>query len=167
MRHIKIYEEYSDEELQDLIGDLKSVGQTPFKPKLGKDYGWTSKMLEKSPDPKSVFGVYFTPETVNYMVEKGMAYYFGFRDKEKEVDFESGKGWDSSYGSYGPGNYKMNLRLQRVGFSEKTLYQLIGISGDFGFGAFGTKSVGKKARNHCQDQFVEKFKKYVEEKGHL
>ena len=49
MRHIQIYEDYSDEELQDLMGDLKSVGQTPFKPQLGKDYGWTSKLLEKNP----------------------------------------------------------------------------------------------------------------------
>ena len=27
MKHIKIYEEYSDEELRDLLGDLRSVGQ--------------------------------------------------------------------------------------------------------------------------------------------
>jgi uncharacterized protein YejL (UPF0352 family) len=26
MRHIKIYEEYSDDELKDLLGDLESVG---------------------------------------------------------------------------------------------------------------------------------------------
>jgi len=28
MRHIKIYEEYTDDELRDLIGDLRSVGQS-------------------------------------------------------------------------------------------------------------------------------------------
>ena len=39
MRHIKIYEEYSDEELSDLIGDLEKVGH---KHKLvqGEDFGF-------------------------------------------------------------------------------------------------------------------------------
>ena len=114
MRHIKIYEEYSDEDLKDLIGDLDSVGQIPFKPQLGKDYGWTSKLLGESPDPKEVYGIYFTPETVNYMIEKGMASYEGFADKEKSVGFKPAKEWASSYGSYGPGNYKMDHRLSRL-----------------------------------------------------
>lgn len=39
MRHIKIYEEYSDDELRDLIGDLEKVGH---KHKLvqGEDFGF-------------------------------------------------------------------------------------------------------------------------------
>jgi hypothetical protein len=171
MRHIKIYEEYSDDELNDLIGDLKSVGQTPFKPQLGKDYGWTSKLLGESPDPKDVYGVYFTPEAVNYMIEKGMAFYSGFVfpiDKGKEVQFKPQKEWAGSYGSHGPGNYLMTLSLRRVNFSDgKILYQLVGISGDHGFGIAYTKPVGKKARNHCQDQFLDKFKKFTDKEGYL
>ena len=168
MRHIKIYEEYSDEDLKDLIGDLDSVGQIPFKPQLGKDYGWTSKLLGESPDPKEVYGVYFTPETVNYMIEKGMASYEGFADKEKSVGFKPAKEWASSYGSYGPGNYKMDHRLSRTIFSGGiTLYQLLGFSGDYGFGTSNVKAVGKKARNHCQNQFLEKFKDFTDKEGHL
>ena len=172
MRHIKIYEEYSDEELKDLIGDLDSVGQIPFKPQLGKDYGWTSKLLGESPDPKhterKVYGIYFTPETVNYMIEKGMAFYSGFGDEEKDVGFKPQKEWEGSYGSYGPGNYLMNLSLRRVNFSNgKILYHLVGMSGDHGFGIAYTKPVGKKARNHCQNQFLDKFKKFADEKGNL
>lgn len=167
MKHIKIYEEYSDEDLKDLVGDLDSIGQIPFKPQLGKDYGWTSKLLGESPNPKEVYGIYFTPEAVNYMIEKGMAFYSGFGNKEKDVSFKPANEWESSYGSYGPGNYRMSHRLNRVGFSEKTLYQLVGISGDHGFGIFGTKPVGKKARNHCQNQFLDKFKKFTDEKGYL
>jgi len=172
MRHIKIYEDYSDDELTDLLGDLKSVGQTPFKPQLGKDYGWTSKLLEKNPSlgksPASIVGVYFTPETVNYMIEKGMASYEGFADKEKSVGFKPAKEWASSYGSYGPGNYKMDHRLNRTIFSGGiTLYQLLGFSGDYGFGTSNVKAVGKKARNHCQNQFLEKFKIFTDKKGHL
>ena len=168
MRHIKIYEEYSDEDLKDLIGDLDSVGQIPFKPQLGKDYGWTSKLLGESPDPKEVYGIYFTPETVNYMIEKGMASYEGFADKEKSVGFKPAKEWASSYGSYGPGNYKMDHRLSRTIFSGGiTLYQLLGFSGDYGFGTSLLKAVGKKARNHCQNQFLEKFKNFTDKEGHL
>ena len=168
MRHIKIYEEYSDDELTDLLGDLKSVGQTPFKPQLGKDYGWTSKLLGESPDPKEVYGIYFTPETVNYMIEKGMASYEGFADKEKSVGFKPAKEWASSYGSYGPGNYKMDHRLNRTIFSGGiTLYQLLGFSGDYGFGTSLLKAVGKKARNHCQNQFLEKFKIFTDKEGPL
>ena len=172
MRHIKIYEEYSDEELQDLMGDLKSVGQTPFKPQLGKDYGWTSKLLEKNPGLNksfpSIVGVYFTPETVNYMIEKGMASFAGFADKERSVDFNPSKEWASSYGSYGPGFNRMDHKLNRTIFSGGIpLYQLWGFSGDYGFGTSNVKAVGKKARNHCQNQFLEKFKIFTDKEGHI
>ena len=167
MKHVEIYE-YTDEEIKKLMGDLDSVGQTPYKPQLGKDYGWTSKLLGESPDSKEVYGVYFTPETVNYMIEKGMAFYSGFSDKEKDVGFKSQKEWAGSYGSYGPGNYLMTLSLRKVNFSSgRILYQLVGMSGDHGFGIAYTKPVGKKARNHCQNQFLDKFKKFTEEKGYL
>ena len=38
MRHIKIYEEYSDDDLKGLIGDLESIGHK-HKLEFGKDYG--------------------------------------------------------------------------------------------------------------------------------
>jgi len=173
MRHIQIYEDYSEDELNDLLGDLKSVGQTPFKPQLGKDYGWTTKLLEKNPSlnksPASIVGVYFTPETVNYMIEKGMASYSGFADKEKSVSFIPEKEWASSYGSYGPGNFRMDHKLSRTIFSGGIpLYHLLGLSGEIhGFGTTSVKSVGKMARNHCQNQFLEKFKIFTDKKGHL
>ena len=36
MRHIKIYEDYSDDDLKDLMGDLESIGHKP-KLEFGKD----------------------------------------------------------------------------------------------------------------------------------
>lgn len=45
MRHIKIYEEYSDEELADLLGDMRSVGQSRVN--LDIDYGPFKGMGEK------------------------------------------------------------------------------------------------------------------------
>jgi len=45
MRHIKIYENYSDEELKDLLGDMRSVGQSRVD--LDIDYGPYVGMGEK------------------------------------------------------------------------------------------------------------------------
>ena len=45
MRHIKIYENYSDDELADLLGDMRSVGQSRVN--LDIDYGPFKGMGEK------------------------------------------------------------------------------------------------------------------------
>ena len=45
MRHIKIYENYSDDELKDLLGDMRSVGQSRVN--LDIDYGPFKGMGEK------------------------------------------------------------------------------------------------------------------------
>ena len=45
MRHIKIYEDYSDDELNDLLGDMRSVGQSRVN--LDIDYGPFKGMGEK------------------------------------------------------------------------------------------------------------------------
>ena len=45
MKHIKLFEEYTDEELRDLIGDLKSVGQSEVH--MDIDYGHLFGMKEK------------------------------------------------------------------------------------------------------------------------
>ena len=170
MKHLKLYEEYSDDEIKDLLGDLKSVGHVPFKPKLGEDYGFTSKLLPEPPDQKGVFGVYFTPKTIEYMIKKGMAEKPNVnisRYSAQRVYPVPSKNWDTSYGSYGPGNYKMQHYLYPVSFSDPTgdLYQLVGTSGDYGFGTSLVKPVGKKARMHSQKQFIEKFQKFVDQKG--
>ena len=164
MKHIKLFEDYSDEELRDLMGDLKSVGLSSY-PVLGEDYGFTSKLLKESPNPKEAHNVLFTPETVEYMVKKGMAEYGGYGSYKKKYVYFLPKGkWNSSWGSYGPGNYSMNQSLKELKYSDgKILYVLVGISGDYGFGLDLGKKVGKKARLHCQNQFLEKFKKFIDE----
>lgn len=162
MKHIKLFEDYSDEELKDLIGDLKSVGLVN-RPVLGEDFGFTSKLLKESPDPKEAYNVLFTPETVEYMVKRGMAEYSGYgADPKKSVRFLQKNKWDSSYGSYGPGNLRMIQSLYRITYSDgRTFYILAGQSGDYGFGLSIFKKVGKKARLHCQKQFIEKFQKFI------
>jgi hypothetical protein len=164
MKHIKLFEDYSDEELKDLIGDLKSVGLAD-EPVLGEDYGFTSKLLKEPPTVKESYNVLFTPETVEYMVKRGMAEYGGYGSyKNKYVYFLPKGKWNSSWGSYGPGNYKMEQSLREITYSEgRILYVLVGLSGDYGFGLDAYKKVGKKARLHCQNQFLEKFKKFIDE----
>jgi len=163
MKYIKIFEDYSEEELKDLIGDLKSVGLSDY-PVLGEDYGFTSKLLKESPNPKESY-VLFTPEAVEYMIKNGMAEYGGYGSYEKKyVYFLPKEKWNSSWGSYGPGNYAMEQSLRQLTYSDgKILYVLVGISGDYGFGLDAYKKVGKKARLHCQNQFLEKFKKFIDE----
>lgn len=164
MRHIKLFEDYSEEELRDLIGDLKSVGLVD-RPVLGEDFGFTSELLKEPPNPREATNLYFTPETVEYMIKHKMAEFSGLANKKSWVRFlPDNKKWDSSWGSYGPGNYLMRHSLYLLSFgSGKKLYQLVGISGDYGFGGGTTKKVGTKARLHCQRQFLEKFQEFINE----
>ena len=52
MRHIKIYEDYSDDELKDLIGDLRSVGHSrvPMDIDYGPFWGMGNKEKERERD---------------------------------------------------------------------------------------------------------------------
>ena len=68
MRHIKIYEDYSDDDLKDLIGDLESIGHK-HKLEFGKDYGLGSNMEKRDVSGKST--LWFTPEAVEFLHEVG------------------------------------------------------------------------------------------------
>jgi len=68
MRHIKIYEDYSDDELKDLMGDLETIGHK-HKLEFGKDYGLGSKMEKRDVTGKST--LWFTPEAVGFLKETG------------------------------------------------------------------------------------------------
>ena len=69
MKHVKLYEEYSDDELNDLIGDLESVGHK-HRIKFGKDYGFGLSMrTDERPTGKST--LFFTPEAVELLKAKG------------------------------------------------------------------------------------------------
>jgi len=68
MRHIKIYEDYSDDDLKDLIGDLETIGHK-HKLEFGKDYGLGSNMEKRDVSGKST--LWFTPEAVEFLHEVG------------------------------------------------------------------------------------------------
>jgi hypothetical protein len=70
MRHIKIYEEYSDDELRDLIGDLEKVGH---KHKLvqGEDFGFGPDLKGQN-DGKTI--LFLTPWALKQIEESNLTY---------------------------------------------------------------------------------------------
>ena len=147
------------ENFEEIFEELIELGF--FVPRKGKDFGWSSKLHLENPDPKNPSIVYLSQETISFLIKKGAGFYSGFGEKEKCFGFYDSNKWGSTYGSYGPGNFFMSLSLSKVTFSDKILYNLVGISGDYGFGSSFVKQVGKKAKKHCQDQFLHKLESFI------
>lgn len=170
MKHIRIYEEYSDEELQDLMGDLKSIGLS-YAPELGVDYGYTNKFLKEAPkDLGSPLNVLFTLEAVEYMVKKGIAEYSGWSShyKERYARFLPKGEW-VVYGAPYLGNKPVELSLfrQYQSITKTELYILSGVSGDQGFGNAVSKKMSPSSRLYCLRWFLKKFGEVVKEKGSI
>jgi hypothetical protein len=68
MRHIKLFEDYSDEEIEGLLGDLETIGHKPQLYK-GKDFGF-KKTLDG--ENNGVSYLYFTPEGMAFLIENGV-----------------------------------------------------------------------------------------------
>ncbi len=70
MKHIKIHEEYSDDEIRDLIGDLEKIG---FKHRLipGQDFGFGPDLKGKN-DGKNI--LFLTSETIEYISKSNLTY---------------------------------------------------------------------------------------------
>jgi len=78
---MKLIREYEDREIRDLIEDLESVGHK-HEIRFGRDYGFGMSMrADERPTGKST--LYFTPEAVEFLKEKGF--------------FKSGKNFGSEY----------------------------------------------------------------------
>lgn len=67
MKHIKIFEEYSDDELKDLMGDLESIGHD-YRLIPGQDFGF-GKLLDKKNTGKEI--LFLSPKTVSQLSKKG------------------------------------------------------------------------------------------------
>jgi hypothetical protein len=89
MRHIKIYEEYSDEDLKDLMGDLETIGHK-HKLEFGKDYGLGSNFQIEKRDVSGKSTLWFTPEAVEFLketkyVKDSPSAFFDFTIKEDSL----------------------------------------------------------------------------------
>jgi hypothetical protein len=67
MRHIKLFEDYSDDELKDLMGDLESVGHD-YRLIHGRDFGF-GRMLDKTNDGNEV--LFLSPKVISILSKKG------------------------------------------------------------------------------------------------
>lgn len=88
MKHIKLFEDYSDEELNDLIGDLEKIGH---KHQLvrGKDFGFGQDLKGEN---NGVKYLYFTPEGMSFLIENGVV------DKEFRINRDYMGSIKSPYG---------------------------------------------------------------------
>jgi hypothetical protein len=68
MNHLKLYEDFSDEELEGLFNDMSSLGFGKVFIERGQDYG-IGKSLDKGPETK--YNMYFSQEAVDFLIEKG------------------------------------------------------------------------------------------------
>lgn len=67
MKHIKIFEEYSDDELKDLMGDLESIGHD-YRLIPGQDFGF-GRLLDKKNTGDEI--LFLSPKSVSQLSKKG------------------------------------------------------------------------------------------------
>lgn len=92
MRHIRLFEEYSDDDLKDLMGDLESIGHD-YRLIPGQDFGF-GKTLDKKNDGNEI--LFLSPKTISKLSK------MGFFLNEKPDSQTKFKNLDlSKIGSYG------------------------------------------------------------------
>jgi len=169
MNYIKLWEEYSDEELKDLMQDLEKVGLS-YSPALGRDYGFTTNFLTE-PKDKTPVNLLFSSEAVAYMVKKGIADYNGWgTEKDRSVKFINSNDWDIQGAPYTKDKpVKLRLIKQLQGISKNNLFILSGECEHgpnvAGFGNSIMQKLSPRTRLYCQKKFIEKFQKLVNERG--
>jgi len=110
MRNIRIYEEYSDDELKDLRGDLETIGHKHRMVK-GEDYGFDEDMKGENTGTKTLFLSKFGKEVLKKNLEKDFGISFmstyGIPEKSFFPYWKGVKGtktassrWPSSLGAY-------------------------------------------------------------------
>jgi hypothetical protein len=90
MRHVKIFEDYSDEEIRDLQDDLEGIGHDYKLLQKGKDFGYGTAFHDGS---SQGYPLYFNEFAIKKLEEKGIiakpnphANYYQFTDpKIKDV----------------------------------------------------------------------------------
>ena len=86
MRHIKIYEEYSDDELKDLLGDLESVGHK-YRIVKGEDYGFNEDMKGENTGANTLYLSQFGADVLqrNLLKNFGKSYMTTYGSKAEDI----------------------------------------------------------------------------------
>lgn len=101
MRHIKIYEEYSDEDLRDLLGDLESVGHK-HRLVMGEDFGFGKDMKAQNTGEKNLYLSDLAKEKIQEALKRDLGYLFFTNWGISGKPFD---GWIGIKGINSPGKY--------------------------------------------------------------
>ena len=126
MRHIKIFEDYSDEELNDLIGDLEGIGH---KGKLtqGEDFGFGTSLKEENDG-----GWFFTvsDETVKILIKRGILKPTSNPRFKEALEFSNPQEWTGGANhylrKYLPNNGTVVWRLNLPGVPSPMEMEILG-----------------------------------------
>lgn len=101
MRHIKIYEEYSDEELNDLLGDLETIGHK-HRLVMGEDFGFGKNMNAQNTGEEILYLSDLAKEKIPEALKRDIGYLFFTNWGISGKPFG---GWRGIKGVSSPGKY--------------------------------------------------------------
>lgn len=170
MKHIKIYEDYNEDDIRDLMGDLEGIGLL-YQPKFGVDYGYLSDGKITAEGPQSDYerpSIVFSEEAKKYLISKGILEDPKSRtqpDPNGWIKFIPDGEWDQfNLPGYNFKAYVMKFYIRK--HQSRDYYFLVGYikNKDVGFG-FPTKSIDQKARFVAQKNFLEKMETTIKKLG--
>ena len=101
MRHIQIYEEYSDDELNDLLGDLESIGHK-HRLLMGEDFGFGKDMKGQNTGEEILYLSDLAKEKIQESLMRDIGYRFFTNTGISGKPFD---GWRGIRGIKSPGKY--------------------------------------------------------------
>ena len=107
MKHIKIYEEYSDDELNDLLGDLESIGHK-HRLLMGEDFGFGKNMQSQNTGEEILYLSDLAKEKIQEALKRDTGYRFFINTSILGKPFD---GWRGIRGISSPGKYGSNQSI--------------------------------------------------------
>ena len=107
MRHIKIYEEYSDDELNDLLGDLESIGHK-HRLVMGEDFGFGKDMKGQNTGEEILYLSDLAKEKIQESLMRDIGYRFFTNTGISGKPFD---GWRGIRGISSPGKYGISQSI--------------------------------------------------------
>jgi hypothetical protein len=107
MKHIRIYEEYSEDDLNDLIGDLESIGHK-HRLVMGEDFGFGKDMQGQNTGEEVLYLSDLAKEKIKEALKRDIGYSFFTNSGISGKPFD---GWRGIKGISSPGKYGMNQSI--------------------------------------------------------
>ena len=110
MKHIRIYEEYSDEDLNDLLGDLESIGHK-HRLVMGEDFGFGKDMKGQNTGGEILYLSALAKEKIQEALKRDIGYLFFTNTGILGKSFD---GWRGIKGIKSPGKSGYTNSIQGV-----------------------------------------------------